>query len=61
MANLTTYETIIAADIAITRLIDLIVRMAADSGDDQTVEQLKASADEMDARRAAVMAKIRGH
>ena len=56
-----TAEIIIAADIALTRLINLIVDMANASGDQETIEELKAKAGEMDARRASVMAKIKAH
>ena len=56
-----TAEIIIAADIALTRLINLVVDMANKSDDQETIEELKASADEMDGRRADVIAKIRGH
>jgi hypothetical protein len=56
-----TVETIMAADLALTRLIGLVIELSDRSGDEESIEQLKARADEIDARRAEVMARIRGH
>lgn len=56
-----TAEIIIAADIALTRLINLVVDLANKDGDEATIDELKAKADEMDKRRADVIEKIRGH
>ena len=56
-----TAETIIAADIALTRLISLVIDLANKSGDQKTIDELKADADAMDQRRAAIMEKIKGH
>lgn len=52
---------IVAADIALTRLISFIIDQLQDEGDEKTIEELAAEADAMDARRAAVMEKIKGH
>lgn len=56
-----TVETIIMADLALTRLISLSIALIEQSGDTASIEELKARADEMDARRAEAMARIRGH
>lgn len=53
-----TVETIIAADIALTRLINLIVDLMHDD-DDETIEELIAEADAMDERRKAMIDKIK--
>ena len=56
-----TAETVIAADIAITNLISLVYDLMAAQGDDQDIDELKAKADELDAKRKEVMDKIRAH
>lgn len=56
-----TAETIIAADIAITNLISLVYDLLAAQNEDQNIDELKAKADELDAKRKEVMDKIRAH
>ena len=54
-------EVIVAADIALTRLISLVIDLINESGDEETIEKLKAEADAMDERRSSVMKRIRAH
>jgi hypothetical protein len=53
-----TVETIIAADVALTRLINLTIDLMEEK-DDPALDDLVAEADAMDQRRQATIDKIR--
>ncbi len=57
--NMNLAEKILSADLIITRLIEIMVGLVSEAGDDLTGEQLKAAAGQIAARRNEFMDRLR--
>jgi len=57
--NMNLAEKILAADLIITRLIEIMVGLVSEAGDDLTGEQLKAAAGQIATRRNEFMDRLR--
>ncbi len=57
--NMNLAEKILSADLIITRLIEIMVGLVSEAGDDLTGEQLKAAAGQIATRRNEFMDRLR--